>query len=824
MITLTDRAGNIVWQESANKVVLDDNFEQPSDSDLSSYTCVLNKYATNTSVIRVGQMLFVKDGNKLRSFELMTVRQTKDEIELYAIDVGVDLNNENIEPYKADNSYPISHYLNRFLLNSGWEIGVNEVMARSRKLEWEGSSKTVQRLHELAKHFDAFVEYEYVLGDVKILRKLVHVRKKRDDANSIRLVHGREVKGITKEESIMELATAIMAKGADDITLKGYRVPNGDVNIWHIDSKGCLIHKPSNREWHRHNNQNSIEDWQSHIAMEYTSTAKTQKTLYDECKNQLLKRNHRKLEYTVEVESLPERVRKGDKVLVVDHDFKPPLAVDAIVTAIKNVSFVDESQGTIVISNITENKTAFDYSIQNVKNLLKFQESNWNNTPFVLTIESTNGAVFQNSNVSTVLNAKVTKNDVDVTSQFTRFTWSKISRYDTTNDAMFQKETSAIEITNEDVDRQAQFICRAYIGDEEKATGSIVIKDISMTVYSGTTPPEHATSGTVWIDTTGGNETHKIFLNNKWQLVNKQKEYDKNLIINQNATIGYLTQPYAISKENNETFNAITSDFIEVTPNEKLTFQVWRNFITSGTTWRAWQFLEADKQTPVEACHIHETTHESGHSVTNDVIVVPVGASYIRISAKLYNNGYMQLERGEIATPYEMTMTDKLSNINSAITKQSQEIMLQNERIEQLRLQEAFDVATRLKLEHDKWVAELENDRQNFNENLSISQQRVALIEHNLGQYAQQLNFITRQIKMSEEGISISKENAPTSMMIDNDGWKIFSNGHAISWVHGDSFYIERGVFTKSIQIGRYRMEQYDIDKDMNVLRYIGGA
>jgi len=34
---------------------------------------------------------------------------------------------------------------------------------------------------------------------------------------------------------------------------------------------------------------------------------------------------------------------------------------------------------------------------------------------------------------------------------------------------------------------------------------------------------------------------------------------------------------------------------------------------------------------------------------------------------------------------------------------------------------------------------------------------------------------------------------------------------------------IDNGIFTVSIQIGRFRTEQYYLDKDVNVVRYVGG-
>lgn len=516
MITIVNRDGIIAWQSLSHKVIISDDFEQPVDNDMSIYTCVLDKNATDTKNIAVGYILFAKDGNKLRSFEIMTIEQTQDTMELYCIDVGIDLHNEAVEPYSANASYPIEHYLNKFLYDSGWEIGVVEISNVNKKLEWTGTTDTMTRLKQLANRFGVFLEFDYVLDDIKIKRKLIHVRQKRGQDKKVRLVYGREVQSIKKNESIMDLATSIIAKGENDITLKGYVVPPYDREIWHIDNNGWLIHKPSTKEWHRYRNHEGIPDWWGNIPMDYTSTAKTQKTLYDECKLQILKRNEKKVTYTVDVDIVPERIRRGDTVVIVDHDFKPPLILNAEVTGVQNISFVNEHVGTIIISNYKEQTSAIDYRIQRLQQSLRFQESTWQSVPYILNIKTSNGTIFQNNNIATTLTAKITKNDIDVTNTMTRIVWERVSRYNTTGDAEFHREGMSISITKDDVDVEARFICKAYINDDLIAQSDIVIKDFVMATHKGEMAPKNPDTGTLWIDTNGGKEVIKIYDTNSW--------------------------------------------------------------------------------------------------------------------------------------------------------------------------------------------------------------------------------------------------------------------------------------------------------------------
>ena len=49
-----------------------------------------------------------------------------------------------------------------------------------------------------------------------------------------------------------------------------------------------------------------------------------------------------------------------------------------------------------------------------------------------------------------------------------------------------------------------------------------------------------------------------------------------------------------------------------------------------------------------------------------------------------------------------------------------------------------------------------------------------------------------------------------------------FSAGVEVMYISQGVIHIENGIFSKTIQIGRFREEQYHINPDMNVIRYVG--
>ena len=152
MITVTNRQYDIVCQLSFDLAdglfAYNDWFEQDLDTGIGTYQFTVDKIGdSEIEKINVGCYLIVKDGSKIRSFEVMRIEEDKDSKTIYAEDAGLDLLGEQVPPYKADKSYPITHYIAEFTYDSGWEIGTNEIPeTTTRKLEWEGTDTATKRV------------------------------------------------------------------------------------------------------------------------------------------------------------------------------------------------------------------------------------------------------------------------------------------------------------------------------------------------------------------------------------------------------------------------------------------------------------------------------------------------------------------------------------------------------------------------------------------------------------------------------------------------------------------------------------------------------
>ncbi|HEP1811943.1 TPA: hypothetical protein VB844_000539 [Streptococcus suis] len=129
-----------------------------------------------------------------------------------------------------------------------------------------------------------------------------------------------------------------------------------------------------------------------------------------------------------------------------------------------------------------------------------------------------------------------------------------------------------------------------------------------------------------------------------------------------------------------------------------------------------------------------------------------------------------------------------------------------NNILKQIKDMRAADEATWAKVEKD----------------LITHLQRVIKIETNLGDRAQRWNAVDTFMQVSNDGLSLGKADGSSSMLFSPDGRiTMFSSGTPVMYVDKGVIHIDNGIFSKTVQIGRFREEQYHNNPDINVKRYV---
>ena len=125
---------------------------------------------------------------------------------------------------------------------------------------------------------------------------------------------------------------------------------------------------------------------------------------------------------------------------------------------------------------------------------------------------------------------------------------------------------------------------------------------------------------------------------------------------------------------------------------------------------------------------------------------------------------------------------------------------------------------------YQDFVKANETERAAAEKALVNSSQRVSTIAKELGELSDRWNFIDTYMSTSNDGLVIGKNDGSSSIMFNPNGRiSMYSAGSEVMYISQGVIHIENGIFSKTIQVGRYREEQYHLNPDMNVIRYVGG-
>lgn len=125
---------------------------------------------------------------------------------------------------------------------------------------------------------------------------------------------------------------------------------------------------------------------------------------------------------------------------------------------------------------------------------------------------------------------------------------------------------------------------------------------------------------------------------------------------------------------------------------------------------------------------------------------------------------------------------------------------------------------------YQDFVKSNETARAQAEKDLISASQRVSTIAKDLGELSDRWNFLDTYMSSSNEGLVIGKNDGSSSLMFNPNGRiSMFSAGVEVMYISQGVIHIENGIFSKTVQVGRFREEQYHVNPDMNVIRYVGG-
>lgn len=188
-----------------------------------------------------------------------------------------------------------------------------------------------------------------------------------------------------------------------------------------------------------------------------------------------------------------------------------------------------------------------------------------------------------------------------------------------------------------------------------------------------------------------------------------------------------------------------------------------------------------------------------------------------------------QLEDGTIDTTPKAAPEDVQEKIASkADNKLTQEqLNALNEKAQiqdaELKAKATMNALSELEQAYNAFVKANADARKKSEADLAEAGRRIALLTTQFGGLKELKTFIDTYMSSSNEGLIIGKNDASSVIKVSSDRISMFSAGKEVMYISQGVIHIDNGIFTASVQIGRFRTEQYNLNPDMNVIRYVGG-
>lgn len=365
-----------------------------------------------------------------------------------AEDAGLDLLNELLGPYKATKAMTIAEYINKFAFDSGFEIGFNEIPNLSRKLEWESDGETaLARIVSVATQFDnAEINFSFDVSGTTVIKKYINIYRRRGKEKNQTLYVNVDLNNIKVTSDIYDLGTAIYAVGGTlegqntPVTLKGYKWKDPEGRYELTESSGILKDKEAGAKWSRML-QGQLNSNGAYIVRRKTYETTNKKTLLNNALRELKTIAEPAVNFEIDVSLLPENVQIGDTINLVDEEEEIYLSARVL-------------QLVYMYSANTHTAIMGDYLIKNsgvsdrLVDLANQLEAEKNRKTYTINLIPTT-MQFVDGTGSAKIECKVFDSTLDVTTNFSEFTWT---RYDKngTQDTEWRATTNVITVYPDD--------------------------------------------------------------------------------------------------------------------------------------------------------------------------------------------------------------------------------------------------------------------------------------------------------------------------------------------------------------------------------------
>ncbi|HEM4745491.1 TPA: hypothetical protein U1058_001388 [Streptococcus suis] len=188
----------------------------------------------------------------------------------------------------------------------------------------------------------------------------------------------------------------------------------------------------------------------------------------------------------------------------------------------------------------------------------------------------------------------------------------------------------------------------------------------------------------------------------------------------------------------------------------------------------------------------------------------------------------VSLRRGNIDLGWQASPEDLQNQLDTKADQvlTQEQLNALNERAQildaELKAKASMDALSDLEKAYQSFVKSNADSRAKAEADLAEAGRRIELLVTQFGGFKELKTFIDTYMSSSNEGLIIGKNDASSTIKVSSDRISMFSAGKEVMYISQGVIHIDNGIFTASVQIGKFRTEQYHLNADMNVIRYVG--
>ena len=803
----------------------------------------------------LNEKAFVSFKYKGRTY-LHTIRKIEENekvIKCYSINLNLELINEYSIPYKSPKAMSFKEFCEEMdLLNYTFlKIGINEVANKKISAEWEGSDTKLNRLLSLAKKFGAEIEFDTRLNaDSSIKSFTVNVYHEHDDSHqgvgqiSPKILrYGKNLKTITRTIDKTGIYNTVVPTGKDD---KGNVVDIRGLGPWSVNNakgerefyqSGAALYAPLSMQMYPSTFTHSTGDRDQWTRKDMTVESSNPEVIRSTAYRELKKNCYPAVTY--EAEGFAD-LEIGDTVKVYDDGFSPTLLLEMRVSE-QTISFTNPKNNKTTFSNAKALENRLSQGIQQQLDRM-IEEAK----PYTIKLATDNGIAFKNGQGQTIVTPTLTRGNKVINSGWRWVVDGEIKatspsytvRAADINQKMVltvsawidNREVASEQLTlintSDGTAGKTQYLHRAWANSEDGRDGFSTSSSANKRYFGTYTDFNEADSQdptrynwtALFDNVKGGNRNY--FKNGRAQQINtgNSETYDMRTFIFDDFW----------KNQDRLKPNYVRVAF-EISLSPALAKDTQVNVHFSATPWYKNQIvLKAGVTTP-QSFEFTIDLSNASETYKTDNIFIRFGTAHGFPANQTVTLENAMLAVGTNFLGYVKAIEDVETDINSkadqGLTQEQLNALNEKAGIIQAELEAKASADTL-----DNWIKAYkdfvqsnEAARAQAEKDLISASQRVSSIAKDLGELSDRWNFIDTYMSSSNEGLVIGKNDGSSSMLFSPNGRiSMFSAGVEVMYISQGVIHIENGIFSKTIQIGRFREEQYHINPDMNVIRYVG--